>query len=253
MEKYRNKYRIPSIRLQRWDYRWAGSYFITICTQHRVHYFGEIANGKMRLSPIGVIADILWHEIPHHARNIELGAFVVMPNHIHGILIITRNDDDGQYVDTGANMDADASNSLDPSNPLLNPSSNPLSNVQIGHALSLPSPPSPPSPSSPLPPPPFPSMPPLWILIDTPPDKPPSPLPKTIGQQRFQNIGKNSVSAIIGSYKSAVTKHAHRLGFEFQWQTRFYEHIIRDEEAFQRISRYIYNNPKNWKEDKFSK
>ncbi|MDI3521737.1 MAG: hypothetical protein PWR04_1725, partial [Anaerophaga sp.] len=76
-------------------------------------------------------------------------------------------------------------------------------------------------------------------------------IPKTIGQQRFQNIGKNSISSIVGSYKSAVSKHAHRLGFQFQWQTRFYDNIIRDDKSFQKITSYITNNPKNWQEDKF--
>ncbi|HMX81831.1 MAG TPA: hypothetical protein PKN57_01800 [Saprospiraceae bacterium] len=55
----------------------------------------------------------------------------------------------------------------------------------------------------------------------------------------------------FGSYKSAVTKHAHRLGFEFEWQTRFYDHIIRNDESFQKISNYINNNTANWQEDKF--
>ena len=100
MDKFKNKYRIPSARHPHWDYRWAGAYFITICTQNRIHYFGEIQNGVMNLSNVGVIADILWHEIPHHAKNVELGAFVVMPNHIHGILILTGNDDD-HNVETG--------------------------------------------------------------------------------------------------------------------------------------------------------
>jgi len=59
-----------------------------------------------------------------------------------------------------------------------------------------------------------------------------------------------SVSTIIRSYKSAVTKHAHRLGFEFAWQTRFYDHIIRNEASFQTINTYIINNPVNWQEDK---
>lgn len=80
---------------------------------------------------------------------------------------------------------------------------------------------------------------------------PNAPHQKTIGQQRFQNIGKNSISSIIGSYKSAVTKHANRLGIEFAWQTLFYDHIIRDNDAYQRIHQYIINNPLKWKEDKF--
>lgn len=61
----------------------------------------------------------------------------------------------------------------------------------------------------------------------------------------------NSVSTIIRSYKSAVTKHANRLGFENGWQTRFYDHIIRNDAEYQRISDYIVNNPKNWGKDKF--
>jgi putative transposase len=73
---------------------------------------------------------------------------------------------------------------------------------------------------------------------------------KTIGQQRFQNQGKNTVSSIIGSYKSAVTKNCNRLGLPFAWQTRFHDHIIRNDESFHRISTYIKNNPTNWKDDK---
>jgi hypothetical protein len=76
MDKYKNKYRIPSARATWWDYGWAGAYFITICTKNREHYFGEIRNGKMHLSHWGVLADVLWHEIPHHAKNVELGEFV---------------------------------------------------------------------------------------------------------------------------------------------------------------------------------
>ncbi len=63
--------------------------------------------------------------------------------------------------------------------------------------------------------------------------------------------GKNTISSIIGSYKSAVTKHAHRLGFNFSWQSRFHEHIIRDEESYNRIENYVIENPTKWKDDKF--
>lgn len=94
---FKNKFRNETIRLQNWDYRWDGAYFITICTKNREHYFGEITKGKMNLSNIGVLADIFWHEIKNHAKNIKLDAFVVMPNHIHAILILNggyiENDD----------------------------------------------------------------------------------------------------------------------------------------------------------------
>ena len=61
----------------------------------------------------------------------------------------------------------------------------------------------------------------------------------------------NSISTIIRSYKSAVTKHANRLGYTFQWQPRFHDHIIRNDKSFQNISAYIMNNPANWQGDKF--
>jgi REP element-mobilizing transposase RayT len=68
---------------------------------------------------------------------------------------------------------------------------------------------------------------------------------------RFQNQGKNTISSIIGSYKSAVTKHCNRLGFKFAWQPLFYDHIIRDTKSFENIQNYIANNPANWVTDKF--
>jgi len=63
----------------------------------------------------------------------------------------------------------------------------------------------------------------------------------------------NSVSTIIHSYKSAVTKHGNRLAFENGWQPRFHDHIIRDAQSFETIQNYIANNPCNWVEDKFYK
>lgn len=144
----------------------------------------------MQLSTIGILADVMWHEIKNHAKNVELGAFVVMPNHIHGILILDKPENE----------------------PFINDNT-----VETRHALSLQSP----------------------------------------AEQRFQNQGQNTVSSIIGSYKSAVTKHCNRLQLTFKndlvfgWQTRFHDHIIRNDAEYQRINNYIENNPKNWNNDKF--
>ncbi|MCB0516317.1 MAG: transposase [Chitinophagales bacterium] len=90
MDKYQNKYRIPSARLQNWDYGSNGAYFITICTQNREHFFGDVVNGQMQLNELGQLAEKYWLEIPQHFSFIELGNFVVMPNHTHGILIIDK-------------------------------------------------------------------------------------------------------------------------------------------------------------------
>ncbi len=189
-EKYQNKYRVASARLQGWDYRNAGAYFITICTANKEHYFGNIENGKMNLSCIGVIADILWYEIKNHHKNVELGEFVVMPNHVHGIIFL--NDDNCKNNDTVHDF-----------------------NVETLHATSL-----------------------------------QHAMPQ---QSQYSKISPkaNSISTIIRSYKSAVTKHARRLGYNFAWQTRFHDHVIRNEKSLAMITDYIQHNPEKWEEDRF--
>ena len=87
---FQNKYRIKSIRLKNWDYSSNGAYFITICTNDRICYFGEIKNWKLVLSNIGKIVNEYWFKIPNHHENIILDQFITMPNHIHGILFIDR-------------------------------------------------------------------------------------------------------------------------------------------------------------------
>lgn len=94
MNKYQNKYRIPSARLQNWDYGAMGSYFVTICTQNREHFFGKIVRNEMILSDIGKKVEEEWLKTIalRPDMNLELGNFVVMPNHFHGILIIGENE-----------------------------------------------------------------------------------------------------------------------------------------------------------------
>ena len=77
-----------SIRLQGYDYSSSGAYFVTLCTQNRECVFGEIVEGEMRLSPIGRIALQCWQGIPDHFKNVQLDAYVIMPDHVHGIVII---------------------------------------------------------------------------------------------------------------------------------------------------------------------
>jgi putative transposase len=77
-----------SIRLKRYDYSRAGTCFLTVCTHQRECLFGDIAAGKMRLNAAGKIAVQYWNEIPTHFPHVQLDGFVVMPNHVHGILVI---------------------------------------------------------------------------------------------------------------------------------------------------------------------
>lgn len=190
--KYLNKYRIPSARLSSWDYGSNGAYFITICTAKRQNYFGEIINAEMHLSKIGEMANQCWLAIPDHFLFVLLDAFIVMPDHTHGIIIIDNPDNDG-----GGNRI-----------------------VETGHALSL---------------------------------REQESEPRQIKQPhpRFRNQGKNTISSMIGSFKSAVTKYCNENKLPFGWQSRFHDHIIRDKDEFYRIRNYIINNPANWKEDNF--
>ena len=98
MNLFQNKYRIASARLQNWDYGSNAMYFVTICTQNRECFFGEIVETpnmetpEMQLSEIGKLADHFWNEIPTHFPFVELGEYIVMPNHVHGIIIINKRD-----------------------------------------------------------------------------------------------------------------------------------------------------------------
>jgi REP element-mobilizing transposase RayT len=80
-----------SIRLKEYDYSQAGAYFVTICTQDRAHLFGDVVDGEMRLNDVGRMVVTEWERIPERFLNIELDAFIVMPNHIHGIIVIIQH------------------------------------------------------------------------------------------------------------------------------------------------------------------
>ncbi|MEO6732346.1 MAG: hypothetical protein ABIN01_14105 [Ferruginibacter sp.] len=218
-DKYQDKYRIPSARLQTWDYGSNAAYFITICTKHRLHSFGEIVEdlpyAAMELNVTGKLAKKYWLEIPLHFSFIELGNFVIMPNHMHGILII-----DKPRVDR---LDVETRRCLVSTIPKPNEMA---SNDTIPNE----------TPSN-----------------DTTKKQPGPSTNNNIGQMRFQNQGKHTISSIVGSYKSVVYKNARFINSQFGWQRLFYDHIIRDARSFETIQNYIANNPSNWRDDKFNK
>ena len=199
MKKFRNTYRIPSARLPGWDYRDAGAYFITICTQNREHLFGECANGKIKLSTAGMIVQGCWYQIPFLNSHVHLGAFVVMPNHVHGIMMLDEMENVGNTTLDVETFDSNVSTSN-------------VNNVNTDHIVNN---------------------------------------QKTFYQKISPKTG--SVSRIIQQYKSVCTKHIRKAcpEIDFEWQSRFYDHIIRDTNSFENISNYIINNPNNWAEDKF--
>jgi putative transposase len=84
-----DKHNRRSIRLGGYDYAQPGAYFVTICTRDRESLFGHVVNGEMHLKQAGEIAQRCWEDIPAHFPSVELVAFVIMPNHVHGIIAIT--------------------------------------------------------------------------------------------------------------------------------------------------------------------
>jgi putative transposase len=75
--------------LQGYDYGQAGAYFVTVCTQNRTCLFGEVTDGAMRLNSAGELAATVWNSMPERFPEIELDMFVVMPNHLHGIIVLS--------------------------------------------------------------------------------------------------------------------------------------------------------------------
>ena len=89
-------------RLKGHDYSQQGYYYVTICTHNRKELFGRIKNGRMFLNEYGEIAKKTWLEIPNHFTDIAIDEFTIMPNHIHGILIIDHDEDD--HADNNINV-----------------------------------------------------------------------------------------------------------------------------------------------------
>jgi putative transposase len=95
MTLYKNKYRIESARCEHWDYAANGYYFVTICTQNRECFFSEVEGNEMYLSAIGEIVAEEWYKTAQIRPNVELDEWIVMPNHLHGIIVIKN-----QFLET---------------------------------------------------------------------------------------------------------------------------------------------------------
>ena len=214
--KYKNKYRIETTRLKGWDYGKNGYYFVTICTKDRIPYFGSVINGKVELSEIGKIALEELQKTPEIRKdmNVTLGEFVIMPNHIHCIIIIGENEynicrrDAMHCVSTNIAMRGDERRDATHGDNICgNVTEN--NRRDATHGVST---------------------------INT--------------TNKFGPQSKN-LASIIRGFKSAVTKRAKIINPDFSWQPNYYERIIRDEKSFNTISQYIIDNPLKWEMDKY--
>ena len=236
---FRNKYRTGSVRYCGYDYSLPGTYYVTICTKNKTHYFGEVENGKIKFSEIGLIARQMLTEIPVHFPFARLDEFVVMPNHIHAIIVINELQKNQNIF--GQNGDSIESSSCDnssltgiveplhatalrqPSRNIIDMDENPFINIiDVGK-----------NPST------------NNLSGDNE--------PCTNSPGKTKNIHMSSISpssgslaTIVRSFKSAVTKTIHITNLDFEWQKSFYDHIIRTGIELSRIRNYIKSNPEKW-------
>lgn len=224
MNKYNpNIHHRKSIRLKGYDYSQAGLYFITICVNRRGNPlwlpFGNIKNGEMMLNDAGRMVENEWWKLPQRFSNIELHEYVAMSNHFHAIIEIVGAT---LVVDQNDEKKTVAQNDRNEQNNLVQPETVQPETVQSEMV----------QPEN---------------QMGQPQGIAPTAKPKTVGD-------------MVGAFQSIVTveyiRGVKQLGWQpFNgklWQRNYWEHIIRDELSYQRISEYIINNPKNWDNDKLN-
>ena len=280
---YRELPQRKHIRMRGYDYANVGAYFLTICTQDRAHVFGQIVDGEMVQNGMGELAKRCWDAIAEHMPHVEVGEFVVMPNHVHGIVVIreravdvrrgamdramgvgARHDAPGIVATTApdptaATPDANIPNGIPHAGPhddhddhdddvnaryphtrtrdddvadangqhtrARHDDHDDDANARGQHTRTR--------HDAPLPDP-----------HDGPRAKPPG-------------IPSGALGQIVASYKSAVTRIAYRNGLLPHgtpvWQRNYWDRIIRDDGEYERIAKYIRDNPRNWKGDRFNR
>lgn len=223
MNKYNpNSHHRRSIRLKGYDYSQAGLYFITICCQDRAHLFGENINGQIKLNAFGQIAHQEWMATEKIRNNIALHEIIVMPNHIHGIIEI--------LFEKGAskNKEKEIGKFRSPSQT--------IGAIIRGYKIA--------------------TIKKIKDRINNYTGELDSRNKEredsSTGELQFAPTQTQTQFASTQTQFDPTTKKIIQLNFKI-WQRNYYEHIIRNELAYQRISEYIINNPKKWEEDKFHK
>ena len=223
MSKFRNKYRIESVRRPNWDYSSNSLYFLTIITQYRVCYLGEIENDEMQLSDFGKIVENEWLKSFKIRNELALHEYILMPNHVHAIVQI-KNANENYDIQISTEMpDGDVEThgraSLHPHSPT----------TFIGH-----------SPSNWLPD--------YYFDFPTIKRNPPIRLPKSISSfiAGFKSAVNSKIDDFIDKQNLDIRKFNRTNHF---FQPNYHDHIIRDDFEYYNIQNYIKNNPCNWGKD----
>ena len=183
MEYGADRHQRRSIRLAGYDYTQAGTYFVTICAEDRECVLGEVVADEMMPNDAGTIALAVWNDLPRHYAHVQVDAFVVMPNHVHGIIVLT--DDVDANVGAGV-VGADA--------------------VGLGVGAGL------------------------------------KPAPTA-------DVRRHGLPEVVRAFKTFSARRINELrgtpGVRV-WQRNYYEHVIHNAAALERIRAYIETNPERW-------
>ena len=229
-----------SIRLKGWDYRWPGAYFVTIVTHGRQLLFGEVEGGEVVLSLCGRVVKTTWQRLPRHFTNVELDLFVVMPNHLHGIVwILDRGD--GLVEVSPKSAEAEKADTADElrtagkaSGERPRPDGERGSDVADGARHSQRG----------------------QQAREGRADKD-GMLQRSVsrGMPRPydpEGVKSGSLGAVLGNLKSVAARRINRMRPTPAvpvWQRGYYERIIRNERELEAIRQYILDNPTRWDED----
>jgi REP element-mobilizing transposase RayT len=222
-----------SIRLQGYDYAQAGAYFVTICTQNRECFWGKVVDGEMVLNDAGQMVKAVWDSLPSRFPFIELDQFCVMPNHVHGIVVLTgHRSAQGHHPPHAPGDHQDRPY-------------NPAGEQSKGRGASCIRP----------------------TTSHHPPtgdhqDRPYATVRATGDHKdrlyKAHGTLEGTVARVIQAFKS-ITIYEYIMGvrhhewrpFEGRlWQRNYYEHIIRNEDSLNRIREYIATNPLRWELDR---
>jgi REP element-mobilizing transposase RayT len=202
-----------SIRLRDYDYSQVGAYFVTVCTHNRTCLFGDVVDGEMVTNDAGRIVQAIWKALPLHYPGVALDEFVIMPKHVHGIIVL----DSGVGAQFIAPPDADGSEGAinrAPTTDIVLDSgvgAQFIAPLGSGGAINRA----------------------LTTDALSASDRPP-----TLGD-------------IVRGFKARSTRLLRRdRGYQRVWQRNYYEHVLRDKGSLSRVREYISNNPLHWAFDR---
>ena len=199
-----------SIRLRNWDYSNTGAYFITICCQDRINHFGEIVNNEMVFNEYGEQAYNEWEKLSERYPGIAFDIFQIMPNHIHGIIEI-QNSNVGATLAVAQNANTVAQNA-NATTQNANTNQSAVNTANIARNC-------------------------------------------TTARKRATVKVAPTVGRIVGAYKSLVLKKCLEISKHKNcilgklWQRNYYEHQIRNEKEYLKITEYIRKNPILWRKN----